>query len=579
MDIDKIKFKLPEKPFPPCERNVTNFKPMMNKNNKLKENSNETLKNITNNNKHNFNIKMENIASRQNSNFEPIINRNNKQNSNFEALLKNNYKHNFEETIKIVTKKQNSNDELMMDSKQKQNSIEAMKSNTDKWTNSNFETMMIKNNYKQNSNYEAMMNIINKSNSINEYSNCIKEIFGIQNINSNLTDNEKIQVCTNKATSSMTNFMSLNDNNMKPVNNPFKVWPYSYYAPQIKPEEEETSTPRVLDNVLNKLNGKEKIVTTNTENLVGSMARTNDFQLPNLIRNYKNENSNVISQKIFPAMSPLCLENGTDYTNMLGDPTKKVRVFHCLQCTKSFRHKSSLKQHCISIHEHSKYKCQICLKEFNRISSLNTHRSIHDVEKKFKCGHCGKAFHQKGNLKHHIFTHVSIRPYVCKRCNKSFHQPSNLRTHLCIYEMMDPLPLAVILHEGDGLADLNFQLDMDLHQGGPFNYSNAGFGQFERNTAIEELSNQRPLSAPVEYDVICYCFNCNVGFTHKMDPSHYEYERSGRCPLCDQTLQRRVIPKCDNIFVPPITGPYLEQQESYQKTQQMFANFYNEKVL
>uniref|UniRef100_A0A8D8Z925 Uncharacterized protein n=1 Tax=Cacopsylla melanoneura TaxID=428564 RepID=A0A8D8Z925_9HEMI len=111
--------------------------------------------------------------------------------------------------------------------------------------------------------------------------------------------------------------------------------------------------------------------------------------------------------------------------------------------------------------------------------------------------------------------------------------------------MMDPLPLAVILHEGDGLADLNFQLELDLPQES-FNYPSSGFGQsHERNTA-KKLCNQTPLSGSIEYDVICYCFNCNVGFTHKMDPSHYEYERSGRCPLCDQTLQRRVTPLQNN---------------------------------
>lgn len=32
----------------------------------------------------------------------------------------------------------------------------------------------------------------------------------------------------------------------------------------------------------------------------------------------------------------------------------------------------------------------------------------------------------------------------------------------CVYEMMDPLPLAVILHEGEDLLPLDFQKDFNL---------------------------------------------------------------------------------------------------------------------
>lgn len=273
--------------------------------------------------------------------------------------------------------------------------------------------------------------------------------------------------------------------------------------------------------------------------------------------------ANATSQQILLFGS----ENDTQLTN---SHQKQLRIFNCQKCTKSFRHKSSLKQHYISIHEQSKYKCPVCMKEFNRISSLNTHKSIHDKEKKFKCGHCGKAFHQKGNLKHHIFTHVSIRPYVCTRCDKSFHQPSNLRTHMCVYDVMEPLPLAVILHEGEELGDLNVQLNYNLPQESPHQniYGATLSGSVQNSMWKSMYGNDRAKASPdltkinaqnhlsvkseaimhpssVELDAISYCFYCNLGFTHKIDPGRFEYEGGGFCPSCGLILYTRVIPKCD----------------------------------
>ncbi|KAI5701792.1 hypothetical protein M8J75_013428 [Diaphorina citri] len=354
---------------------------------------------------------------------------------------------------------------------------------------------------------------------------------------------------------------------------------YSYVATLIKSDKNDPSKkPKVLGDVGNKpASEKDKLnakYNGNNMQFFGKPGGNND----QMLRNYNIENPyHPLSHKIVPGNLPFFVEN--DANNMQTDQEKKVRMFNCQKCTKSFRHKSSLKQHCISIHEQSKYKCLICLKEFNRISSLNTHKSIHDVEKKFKCGHCGKAFHQKGNLKHHIFTHVSIRPYECKRCHKSFHQPSNLRTHLCIYEVMDPLPLTVILHEGEGLVDVNLQLDLNFPER-PFNYlSNWPGPAYEGNVTSNVPANKTastgitsfPPTAPVEYDAISYCFNCNLGFTHKLDASHLEYDRKGQCPMCGQTLHRRVIPKFDGVSFPVRT--FLD--EKYPKLH-TFGNFCKE---
>lgn len=104
-------------------------------------------------------------------------------------------------------------------------------------------------------------------------------------------------------------------------------------------------------------------------------------------------------------------------------------LYSCTQCSKTFKHQSTLNSHKASHSVSLPFSCDICRKSFNRVSTLNSHRRIHSGAKTFACHVCNKAFYQKGNLKNHLFIHTNERPYRCEVCFKGFNQKSNLSCH------------------------------------------------------------------------------------------------------------------------------------------------------
>nr|XP_012614838.2 zinc finger protein 613-like isoform X2 [Microcebus murinus]XP_020137066.1 zinc finger protein 613-like isoform X2 [Microcebus murinus]XP_020137067.1 zinc finger protein 613-like isoform X2 [Microcebus murinus]XP_020137068.1 zinc finger protein 613-like isoform X2 [Microcebus murinus]XP_020137069.1 zinc finger protein 613-like isoform X2 [Microcebus murinus] len=110
------------------------------------------------------------------------------------------------------------------------------------------------------------------------------------------------------------------------------------------------------------------------------------------------------------------------------------KPYKCLECEKTFSHKSRLVEHHRSHTGEKPYSCQDCGKSFSRKSCLIIHYRIHTGEKPYGCSECGKAFFQKSHLILHQRTHTGEKPYGCSECGKAFSQNSCLiihkRTHL-----------------------------------------------------------------------------------------------------------------------------------------------------
>ena len=101
----------------------------------------------------------------------------------------------------------------------------------------------------------------------------------------------------------------------------------------------------------------------------------------------------------------------------------------CASCGKGFSSERLVRLHIARDHERSQedYCCQLCDKSFRLKSSLKIHQlSVHssDAQKPFKCAECGSAFGSKGSWKTHMKTHVkgdvpSQKLRVCEICGTS----------------------------------------------------------------------------------------------------------------------------------------------------------------
>jgi uncharacterized Zn-finger protein len=107
----------------------------------------------------------------------------------------------------------------------------------------------------------------------------------------------------------------------------------------------------------------------------------------------------------------------------------KGRPFQCIQCEKSFKRISHLRDH-EKVHTGERpYKCTECDKAFTQSGHLRRHEKTHTGEKSFKCDHCDKAFAESWDLKIHERTHSGERPFQCGQCEKAFKRISHLRDH------------------------------------------------------------------------------------------------------------------------------------------------------
>lgn len=107
----------------------------------------------------------------------------------------------------------------------------------------------------------------------------------------------------------------------------------------------------------------------------------------------------------------------------------------CTTCNKTFSTAINLRNHILTIHEHTfPFKCPYpsCTKSYSIETRLKVHIKTHLGQKPFTCVQCGKSFLEKGNLKMHIRFHSSLRPFKCHLCNKSYKTNGHLKDHINI---------------------------------------------------------------------------------------------------------------------------------------------------
>nr|CAH7738497.1 unnamed protein product [Callosobruchus chinensis] len=137
----------------------------------------------------------------------------------------------------------------------------------------------------------------------------------------------------------------------------------------------------------------------------------------------------------------------------------KIDSFKCVNCDKTFRTKSNLKEHenyctgtypydckycdkkfasATKLKNHVRLKhdkkfiaiCSICNIGFIKISDYKSHMITHSTEKKFTCTKCDKSYKTISNLNFHMKVHQETLPFICSICNKGFMRKEYLEAHV-----------------------------------------------------------------------------------------------------------------------------------------------------
>ncbi|XP_049789960.1 zinc finger protein 883-like isoform X1 [Schistocerca nitens] len=82
-------------------------------------------------------------------------------------------------------------------------------------------------------------------------------------------------------------------------------------------------------------------------------------------------------------------------------------------------------------HSGGDFECVDCSKSFKLKSSLERHRRVIHMEgETYTCPECNARCPDKGTLARHMYTHTGLKPYSCSRCQKTFSRKYHLERHV-----------------------------------------------------------------------------------------------------------------------------------------------------
>ena len=110
----------------------------------------------------------------------------------------------------------------------------------------------------------------------------------------------------------------------------------------------------------------------------------------------------------------------------------KDGTFSCDKCTKTFKHKKSLRVHVMRAHSNERpHKCGACAKQFVRAHDLKLHMRTHSAQPQHACSQCDRKFYQRNSLLvHEKRRHSTKRAFVCPVCNFGFVRRCELDIHM-----------------------------------------------------------------------------------------------------------------------------------------------------
>ena len=128
--------------------------------------------------------------------------------------------------------------------------------------------------------------------------------------------------------------------------------------------------------------------------------------------------------KMFPSEKHRSKHENTVHTTEL--------QYQCDECSKCFRHASSLHKHVLSSHrgeEAKKFMCKHCDKRFINKNKLKVHENTHTREKSYGCSLCGLTFSDQSALGRHKKIHAGDNKFFCDICPKTYSQSYDVVKH------------------------------------------------------------------------------------------------------------------------------------------------------
>ena len=108
--------------------------------------------------------------------------------------------------------------------------------------------------------------------------------------------------------------------------------------------------------------------------------------------------------------------------------SKEHKPHQCLQCDAKFKHRNSLKDHIVGVHEGKRpYLCSICGADYTQKANLRRHiDQVHEKTKRFNCALCDKAFGRKIHMEQHVSRVHEGFKFQCSLCDAKYSHKPNL---------------------------------------------------------------------------------------------------------------------------------------------------------